>query len=449
MIDLARGHPSTRLLATDELAEASSTVFARLSENRHEFSEEDRHPLQYGTDAGPMVNREIFARWLSEMYSTPEPIRPELLAITCGASFGLANTCLQVTDPLYTRRIFMITPAYFLAAKIFQDAGYGDKMHGIDEESDGFSIECLERILESDKQQDWSECSRLAGKRYKYLFYAVPTFSNPSGIVWSLEKRRALLEIARAHDMLIITDEVYDFLDYTERQRPVERLVDLDLQTLSQSACTREWGNTISNMSFSKYLGPGLRIGTIQGATVNLVNQWTSGGAVHSGEGLHSGCRCREANADRDAGGMMAQHTSYYIAEMITSGAVTTVLSKLRHVFAERAAAMLAALAAEMPSGTRIFGGRGGYFIWVGLPERPRGSGCKSVEEILAAAGTAEDGVLALSGAAFEVPGHVRRWGDRWFRLSLSWLDREPALEGIRRLGQAVRDSADDSELRS
>lgn len=216
MIDFGRGHPSTSLLATKEFAAASAYVFAQLSAREEEHSDDDRHPLQYGTDAGPRSVRNIIARWFASKYNRPV-CDPDLLAITCGASFGLANACLQFTDPSYTRRIFMVTPAYFLAARIFEDAGFASKMFAIDEENrDGLNIEQLRQVLEqdSDDESQWSQTTKMNGKRYKYLLYCVPTFSNPTGTTTSLGKRKALVDIARKFDVLLITDEVYDFLDY-------------------------------------------------------------------------------------------------------------------------------------------------------------------------------------------------------------------------------------------
>lgn len=413
---MGRGHPSVSLLATSQVAAASAAVFSRLHNGDIEYDDDNRHPLQYGTDPGPLEVRKTICSWLARKYNTKNN-DADLLAITCGASFGLANTCLQMTDPQYTRRIFMITPAYFLAARMFQDAGYEKKMYAIDEhDADGPDIEQLEAILRTDAQDvtTFSTRSLMNGKRYKYLFYGVPSFSNPSGIVWSQQKRQKLLDLARKYDILLITDEVYDFLDYrTNVEQPLPRIVDLDYQE-----GTTEWGNTISNMSFSKYLGPGLRIGTVQGATKKLVDQWSSGGANHSG-------------------GMMAQHTSYYIAEMIANGSMESVLSKLQSVYRERSRYMLDALQAQMPPGSQVYGGNGGYFIWVKLPETLTTR--ISASDLLALAREEEQGVHALSGGAFEVPGHERGWHRSFFRLSLSYIDKEDALDGIRILGQVIQ----------
>lgn len=429
MIDLGKGHPSTCLLATKEFAAASSSFYSRIGSVPEDFSDDDRHPLQYGTDAGPLSVRTAFAGWFSRIYGLPS-CDPNLLAVTCGASFGLANTCLQFTDVSYTRRIFMVTPAYFLAARIFQDAGFTDKMFAIDEQDgDGLDLQQLQRVLENDDEHEdqWPSKTTMGGRRFKYLLYAVPTFSNPTGVTTSLQKRIRLLELARKHDILLITDEVYDFLDYSESQenvkrpdRPIPRLVDLDLRSILSPESSIEVGNTISNMSFSKYLGPGLRIGILQASSKALADQWSSGGANHSG-------------------GMMAQQTSYIVAEMIEDGSMDAVISNLKVVYSDRSRTIRETIAKEFPKGTVVSGGAGGYFIWVELPS----SACtnSTAAEILEIARTEKYGVHAMPGSAFEVPGHERGWGRRFMRISLSYSDKSAAQDGIRILARVLRDS--------
>lgn len=134
----------------------------------------------------------------------------------------------------------------------------------------------------------------------------------------------------------------------------------------------------------------------------------------------------------------MAQHTSYYIAELIRNGAMKSVLTRLRKVYAERAGNMIMALARELPAGSQILGGAGGYFIWIKLPETMRRTSTGILE-------IARDrfGVHALSGGACEVPGsdNQRNWEKTCIRISLSKLENNDALEGIRLLGLAIKHS--------
>ena len=92
----------------------------------------------------------------------------------------------------------------------------------------------------------------------------------------SLSRRQALVQVARDYDACIITDDVYDMLqwptDKTAAQSSIEharlpRLVDID-RTLDGGA-EREgadgFGNAVSNGSFSKIAGPGCRTGWLEG----------------------------------------------------------------------------------------------------------------------------------------------------------------------------------------
>lgn len=88
----------------------------------------------------------------------------------------------------------------------------------------------------------------------------------------SLRRREGLVRLAREYDALIVSDDVYDMLQWSSipnstaklpTSTPLPRLMDLDrdLDGGPQDA----WGNTLSNGSFSKLVGPGLRTGWAEG----------------------------------------------------------------------------------------------------------------------------------------------------------------------------------------
>lgn len=121
--------------------------------------------------------------------------------------------------------------------------------------------------------------SRPWGKIYKHVIYCVPTFANPSSRTTSLKRREELVRCAREFDALVVCDDVYDFLsfpaDETKTQEPqwrmdkaiLPRLVDLDraMDDGPSRAGADGFGNVVSNGSFSKIGGPGLRCGWIEG----------------------------------------------------------------------------------------------------------------------------------------------------------------------------------------
>lgn len=76
------------------------------------------------------------------------------------------------------------------------------------------------------------------------------------------------MRLARKYDALVVTDDVYDFLQWSSTvggelasadRAFVPRLVDVDRYL--DGGPVDEWGHAISNGSFSKLIGPGARTG--------------------------------------------------------------------------------------------------------------------------------------------------------------------------------------------
>jgi len=97
----------------------------------------------------------------------------------------------------------------------------------------------------------------------------VPTFSNPSGKTMSLSNREKLVKIARKYDALLVSDDVYDSLQWTTSSTTsssslnkalLPRLVDID-RSMKPLPSADSFGNAMSNGSFSKIAGPGVRTG--------------------------------------------------------------------------------------------------------------------------------------------------------------------------------------------
>lgn len=83
----------------------------------------------------------------------------------------------------------------------------------------------------------------------------------------STRRREQLVRLARKYDALLITDDVYDFLQWplspSKQEYPtkayVPRVVDID--RFLDGGPIDDFGNAVSNGSFSKLVGPGCRTG--------------------------------------------------------------------------------------------------------------------------------------------------------------------------------------------
>ena len=92
----------------------------------------------------------------------------------------------------------------------------------------------------------------------------------------SLLRREQLVKLARKHDALVITDDVYDQLQWLATPSTSEasissavlpRIVDIDkvLDGGAERLQADGFGNAVSNGSFSKIVGPGCRTGWAEG----------------------------------------------------------------------------------------------------------------------------------------------------------------------------------------
>ena len=284
-INLHLGWPSTSLLPVDLIREATQAVLSDTS-IAHDG-------LLYGPDAGYEPARRALAEWLTSFYQPGRAVESGRICITGGASQNLGCMLSVYTDPEYTRNIWIVVPAYMLAFGIFEDAGFGDKMRAVPEDAEGIDLSYLRQEIEKSEKAALKQGNttprfkprRPKAKVYKHVIYCVPTFSNPSSRTMSLDRRRELVQLARNYDALVITDDVYDFLQWpnqdntssaidaknelaTFKTAHLPRLVDIDrdLDGGPERDDADGFGNAFSNGSFSKIAGPGLRAGWVEGS---------------------------------------------------------------------------------------------------------------------------------------------------------------------------------------
>ena len=294
--------------------------------------------------------------------------------VTAGASSALDLICT-----LYTRcgdAILVEEPSYFLALRIFED--HGLRAVPVPTDEDGL---CLEELEES-----------ITVHKPKFL-YTIPTFHNPSGRTLSQERRDRLVTLAQRHNMLIVADEVYHFLNYKRTPpRPF-------------AASAGEVEQVISVNSFSKILAPGLRLGWIQ-AHENVIKRLAGAGLLDSGGGLNP-------------------FTSALVRNFIETGGLQKNIIHLKEEYTRRLDAMASALRQYLPVAEWAYP-QGGFFCWVRLP------GVDTAELRRKAAGYQVDirqGVLFSSQQGLQ----------EYFRLCFSFYDAAQITEGIRRLGAVVQ----------
>lgn len=245
--------------------------------------------------------------------------------------------------------------------------------------------------------------------------------------IMSLRRREGLVRLARRYDALIITDDVYDFLQWPSApdaalahpdRASVVRLVDVD-RYLDDGA--HEWGNAVSNGSFSKVIGPGLRTG------------WTESTAKFA-YGLS------QLGSSR-SGGAPSQMSATFVDQMISSSALRNhIMNILQPAYCARYHSVLSAiredllpLGVSLPPNSHLVAG--GYFIWLRLPQPLRASD-------LARRAMEEENLQIAAGSLFVVQGDPIRMCENfeeYVRISFAWEDPKNLTEGVRRLANTVR----------
>ncbi len=134
-LNLLRGWPNPTLLPTPAMLKASQSALSDPSISTP--------GLLYGPDSGYQPLREEISKWLGRFYGNTD--NPNRICITGGASQNLACLLQVFTDPLKTR-VWMVAPCYFLACRIFEDAGL--KCRAILEGTDGIDLVGLKRELD-------------------------------------------------------------------------------------------------------------------------------------------------------------------------------------------------------------------------------------------------------------------------------------------------------------
>lgn len=142
-IDLLKGYPNPALLPAQAISDAASSALSNQAVATA--------GLSYGADEGYEPFREAIADWNSSFYS--RSITKDNVVITGGASQNLACVLQVMTDPIYTRNIWISSPAYMLAFRMFQDNGFADKMQAVPEIADGIDVDWLEQALERVTQE--------------------------------------------------------------------------------------------------------------------------------------------------------------------------------------------------------------------------------------------------------------------------------------------------------
>lgn len=145
LINLLRGWPNPALLPVAQIKAATDVALS---------DPEIYTPgLLYGPDDGYEPLRRSIAAWLTTFYTSKDAVLSERICVTGGASQNLACIFQVYTDPIYTRNIWMVSPTYFLACRIFEDSGFHGQLRSVPEDDEGIDIRFLKEGLRKSEEK--------------------------------------------------------------------------------------------------------------------------------------------------------------------------------------------------------------------------------------------------------------------------------------------------------
>ena len=354
-VPFTRGVPSADLLPVDDLRAAAFAAF-------------DADPaavLSYAPAGYPPLRR-----WIADRHGTA----PDRVVVFNGSLegidllarhlFGDGEGTAIVEDPTYDRTLKVLR-------------AHGARLAPLPLQDDGPDLERFEQLL-----------SAAPAPRAVYL---IPTYQNPSGLCTSLEKRRALVGLARERGVLVIEDDPYSMLRFEGERLP--SLHELD-----------GGENVIHSSSFTKTIAPGIRTGYLL-LPERLVEPM------------------RRLSTDTT----IAPNTlaAAVVAAYCEAGRFEPNIARVVEQLRARRDAMEEALRESFPSGATWTTPAGGYFFWVELP---------GIDTAAALPAAAERGVAYVKGADFCASGG----GRSAVRLAFSACGPDAIRDGIARLGAVL-----------
>ena len=370
IISFAGGFPDSAMFDVEGIRAASNAA----------LSEEPGAALQYGATEGYNPLREQLAAFMTSKGA--KEVAADNLIVTTGSQQALdllGKTLISPGD-----KVIVEGPTFLATIQCFRL--YGAELISAPIDGNGVKTDELEKLI--------------AEHQPKFV-YLIPTFGNPSGAMLSLERRKAVLEMAVKHNTLIVEDDPYGDLYFGDAPPP--SLLNLSATVPGSRELLVHCG------SLSKVLSPGLRVG------------WMIGPA----ELLAKATMCKQFSDAHTS--TFAQATA---AQYLKAGRMPATLANVRKVYAERAQAMGDALRNDLGDAIEFVQPQGGLFVWTRLT----GAGGKVQDGNVLAKRAIEKGVAFVPGTPFFCanPDHAT------FRLSFATADADKIREGVARLAQAL-----------
>lgn len=348
----------------------------------HVLQSAGEEALQYSATEGYPPLKKFLA---SSMHKYGVPAVNENVLLTNGSQQALDLLGKIFIDP--GQYVLAGRPTYLGAIQAWN--AYQARFHTMNLDENGMIVDEIEHAY--DKVMEDS------GRPPAFL-YVLPNFHNPAGTTLPLDRRKQLAEIATKLDLPVVEDDPYGELRYEGKDIP--------------PICTMIPERTIYLGTFSKTLAPGLRLGWIV-CPEKLMTRFIQ---AKQGCDLHTGTFVQHVADDICQRGFLKAH-----------------VKRLRKEYRERRDTMLDAMEEFWPTGCTWTRPLGGLFLWAQVPE--------SINTLhFLREHAVEEKVAYVPGIHF-YPN--QDGGQHAMRLNFSYSKPETIVEGIHRLGVALKKGLD------
>lgn len=177
---------------------------------------------------------------------------------TIGSTGALEQAVRMFCDK--NRRDAVLTEEFSFSTAMETIEPLGVGTFGTPIDSQGIIPEAMDELL-----SNWDESAR--GFRKPHVLYTVPSGQNPTGATQGTERRQAIYVVAQKHDLVIIEDEPYFFLQmepYGQGEDGALDTVDEFVDSLVPPYVSIDVDGRVMRLdSFSKVLAPGSRLGWV------------------------------------------------------------------------------------------------------------------------------------------------------------------------------------------
>ena len=340
--------------------------------------------LQYGTTQGLKELREIIAE---RSYKDGIDVEPDNIIITSGSQQALDTVGKMFLNPGDTAIVGL--PTYLGGINAFKS--YESNLTGIPLDKDGMMVDVLEDTIKK----------LLKDEIIPKFIYVVPTFQNPAGVIMPESRRKKLVDIANEYDLIVVEDDPYGKLRYdVPPVKPIKAFDDI--------------GRVIYISTFSKILSPGFRLA------------WN----------ISSPELCRKMIICKQALDLCTNTFTQYIAsEFMRLGSMDLHIMKICEMYKPKRDIMMKAMDKYFPEGCICYKPKGGMFAWPTLPE--------GIDTELLFLDAIKQKVAYVHGKAFFVDGG----GARCMRLNFSYSTDEQIEEGMKRLGNVIKEKIEKNKV--